>query len=280
VAAAISDPLGGSLRLAGATVEVVQAPLAIRGTAISVKRSKVPNRSLRDLVQDGVLEQGTADVLKALAAGGAGLLFTAANRSDASTLVNALLGEVGGSERIVLIESTPGIPLQSRNLIRLQHTSSTGPSPVSRAISLEPTLLVLDPLPELGVFDWLAGSPSRAFGCIATVAARNVVEGLSKLELSAAEDHAGEVRTLRKRIAALVDLAVHVDRTPDGALYVRNVVDVVAASTDGFQLVPVFKGRVSAGGVEFSTTGHVPEVYAALREADESLDGNIFSSGA
>ena len=119
----IRDPLGGSCRLAdGLRIELVMPPAAASEPVLTVKKPARPEASMSDLIEQGFLSQEIADALTVAASYGGTVLVASQNPADGSTLLNALMGALPPTKRVVTVEAAPNLAEGSDAVVRLEHT--------------------------------------------------------------------------------------------------------------------------------------------------------------
>src|SRR3954453_17964403 len=104
----------------GSRVNVVIPPLSLSGPCLTIRRFRREGFSLRDLVGNGTLVAGAADLLALAVAARASILVSGGTGSGKTTTLNALSGAIPGEERIVTIEDAAELRLRQRHVVRLE----------------------------------------------------------------------------------------------------------------------------------------------------------------
>jgi hypothetical protein len=107
-------------------------------------------------------------------------------------------------------------------VLRLEHNTNSLNSDLQRAFMLRPDFAIIDPLVEKDVAIWLAGPTGYAVSTLLAVAARSSADAVSSLAFAAAEHCAAESSAVQDRLAARIDLLIHVHADADG-VYVVNM---------------------------------------------------------
>ena len=243
-----------------------------------VKKPARPEASMSDLIEQGVLSQEIADALTVAASYGGTVLVASQNPADGSTLLNALMGALPPTKRVVTVEAAPNLAEGSDAVVRLEHTKVGELSSVSRARMLEPEVLAVDPIDQRSAADWLDSASSQDCATLATLAARSPTDALARLVIHALEGRRTESAAVRRQINANLDLIVHIRRNHDGTALVGEVVEVTANERGELHTTSVFRSKSGPSGLEFAASGHVPSFFASLREAGETFDGNMFNA--
>ncbi len=204
-------PLDGS-RIGGAVPPVVSRP----AFAIRKRASRV--YSLAEYVSSGVLDPIHADVIKAAISARKNILVVGSTGSGKTTLVNALLHEIGSqasrSERVVIIEDTIELQCAVANRIELRTSDYADMTKLLRTtMRLRPDRIIVGEVrgaEALALLKaWNTGHP----GGISTVHANSCLAGLIRLEHLIQEANVPPQPTL---IAEAINVVVWISRTRTG----------------------------------------------------------------
>ncbi|MEM7814806.1 MAG: type II/IV secretion system ATPase subunit, partial [Candidatus Aenigmatarchaeota archaeon] len=110
---ASSPVLHAELENLGVRVAGICPPSTYDGTGFAFRRRKSSPWTLPEFVQAGMLDAKTAGLLSFLVDGQCTMLITGARASGKTSLLSALLLEVPQSTRIIVIEDTPEIPVET-----------------------------------------------------------------------------------------------------------------------------------------------------------------------
>jgi type IV secretion system protein VirB11 len=222
-------PLTGE-RFQGAFMPLVAAPtFAIR------KRPQMIYR-LEQYVQDGVMGERQAEVLREAVAERLNIVVAGGTGSGKTTLLNALLAEEAfARDRVVIIEDTAELQCSAADCVQLL-TKTTEPCVtmadlVRDVLRMRPDRIiggeVRDGATALNLLKaWNTGHPG---GCT-SLHANGAEEALTRLE-----DLIGEVteRVPRRAIAQTIDLVAFIERTLD-ARRLRSIIKVRGINGSGY----------------------------------------------
>jgi pilus assembly protein CpaF len=274
----LSDPNGGSVRLSdGTRIEIVLPPASTGGPVLSIKKPLQRSASAADLVSQGCLSENMATVLRVALENRGGILISSTRAEDATRFLDALLGDVAESRRIVAVETVPSLQLQQSNVVRLETVPGSVPSTLQRAVTLSPDVLAVDPFGGAMVVGWLldvAPSPSAFVG---TFGGRNPEDALSRLVVMGLQGEAGDASSVRSQIADSLDLLVQIGRYKE-QMVVRHINDVAGQENGQMAQQNVFQSRTGPGGLEFNASGHVPRLFSSLMESGVGFDTSIFNT--
>ncbi|TQJ49270.1 ATPase, T2SS/T4P/T4SS family [Phycicoccus sp. SLBN-51] len=165
-----SQPWVDGLLPGGVRLHAVLPPLVDGGAHLSLR---VPRRSLSrldDLEVAGMFDAGTGDLLRRLVERRVSFLVTGGTGSGKTTLLGALLAEVPGDERVVLVEDVRELSVAHPHVVRLQSRSAnvegagevTLVDLVRQALRMRPDRLVVGEVRSpTGVSDCVSADSNR-----------------------------------------------------------------------------------------------------------------------
>jgi pilus assembly protein CpaF len=242
----LSSPFVDAMLPDGSRLHVVIPDITREHWAVNVRRFVVRARGVSDLVSLGMLTTQAAAFLEAAVISGLNIVVAGGTQSGKTTFLNALLGCVPSTERIITCEEVFEVALHHPDWVALQTRDASiegsGEIPLRRlvreALRMRPTRLVVGEVRQAESLDLLvamnSGMPSMA--TLHANSAREAVTKLCTLPLLAGQNIAADF--VVPTVAGCVDLVVHLATGPSGR---RLVLEVSALS-----------GRVEAGTVEMA----------------------------
>lgn len=230
-------------RFEGLLPPIVRAPsFAIRKPAVSVF-------TLEDYVRAGVMGADQAAGLRAAVVGRRNILVVGGTSSGKTTLVNALLAEMAGSDdRIILIEDTRELQCAAPNTVALRTRDGavTLTDLVCSALRLRPDRIPIGEVRGAEALDlvkaWGTGHP----GGVGTLHAGSAMGALNRLEQLIQEAVLTPPR-------ALIAETIHVIAVLAGRGAARRLVELAAVEglgADGrYRLAPLGASHLSQTGV-------------------------------
>jgi pilus assembly protein CpaF len=214
----------------GVRLHAVLPPLAVRGTTISLR---IPSRrqfGLADLVASGTVDEQGGELLAAIVRSRVAFLVTGGTGSGKTSVLGAMLGRVGGDERMVIVEDTTELRPEHPHVVSLEARPANveGSGEVSlrtlvrQALRMRPDRLVVGEVRGAEVVDMLAGFNTGHEGGCGTLhanCASAVPDRMAALALAAGMSLNGVVAQMR----AGLDLVVHLARRPDGRRVLSEV---------------------------------------------------------
>ena len=217
-------------------------PPVVAAPTFAIRKPAIRAVSLADYVDQGVMSRAQADALCAAVAWRRNILIAGATASGKTTLANALLAELAGTdERIVVLEDTIELRCPAPNTVALR--SKDGVASLTEllrsTLRLRPDRIIVGEVRGPEALDlikaWGTGHP----GGVATVHAGTPLGAMRRLEQLIAEAAAAVPREL---IAETVEIIAVL--TGRGAA--RRLTDLVAVQ------------GLTAGGYAFAPLGDAP----------------------
>jgi pilus assembly protein CpaF len=277
----------------GSRVNAIIPPLAIHGSALTIRKFSADPLTVEDLVQFGTMTRALADLLQGCVRGRMNLLVSGGTGAGKTTMLNVLSGFVPEDERIITIEDSAELRLQQPHVIALEYRPPNieGEGEVSirdlvrNALRMRPDRIVVGEVRGGETLDMLQAMNTGHDGSISTVHANSPRDVLSRIEtmaLMAGMDLT--VRALREQVASALDLVVHVARLQDGTRRVTHVAEVVGMEGDAITMQDLFVFKAEGGLDErghvlghLSATGLRPVFLERLLERNVRLDQSIFT---
>jgi pilus assembly protein CpaF len=232
-------------------------PLAARGPSLTIRRPRRNSGRVADLVGEGLMSQGMADVLELAVRNRRNIVVSGPAGSGRSTVL-AALARAAGDERIVSVEEAEELELGDGAWIPLIGRGAQARQAIGYALRLKPERLVVGDVrgaEALDVVSALAGGTDGAMFVVQAGSARDALVRLEAMARMAAE--APGTGALNAEIGRGVQVVVHLTRTAEGELRVGEIAEVTAG-TDGPVLHTVFSFRPDAAGGRFAASGHIP----------------------
>ena len=159
-------------------------PSVVTAPSFNIRKHTHSSQHLEDYVKTGVMTQKQFDIIKAAIRQKRNIIVAGGMGSGKTTLLNAILSEVADTDdRVVMIEDTPELKCEAKNLLSLTTTDTVNQMDLSRAVlRTTPDRLVMGEIrgdEALALMDiWQVG---HGGGC-ATVHSNSAHHTLKRLE--------------------------------------------------------------------------------------------------
>jgi pilus assembly protein CpaF len=277
----------------GSRVNAIIPPLAVKGSALTIRKFSADPFTAKDLVDFGTLTPTLVAFLDACVRGRLNILVSGGTGAGKTTLLNTLSASLPEDERIITIEDSAELRLQQPHVVSLEarprniegEGEITIRDLVRNALRMRPDRIVVGEVRGGETLDMLQAMNTGHDGSISTIHAnspRDVLSRLETLALMAGMDLT--IRAVREQVAAAVDLIVHVARLQDGVRRVTSVTEVVGMEGDVVTLQDLFQFQVE-GGLDdrglvrgrLSSTGLRPHFLERLADRDVHLETSWFA---
>ncbi len=269
-----SSPLVDARLRDGSRVNAVIRPLALRGSAITIRKFARSPLTLDKLVSFGALTTQIGVFLTRCVVAKKNIVIAGGTGSGKTTLLNVLSSAIPSDERIVTIEDAAELQLRQPHVVSLETRPANMEGKgeysirdlVKNALRMRPDRIVVGECRGGEALDMLQAMNTGHDGSLTTTHANSPREAVARLEtlvLMAGVDL--PVRAIREQIAGSIHLLVQQSRLSDGSRKVTAISEVTGIDDDGnVELVPIFefhrtgtgpKGKVLG---EFRPTGFLP----------------------
>ena len=228
----LSSPIVDTRLEDGSRVNIVLAPIAIDGSAISVRKFGNKPLCMEDLVAGQTLTEEAAVFLKNLVQAKYNLFISGGTSSGKTTFLNALSAYIPSWERVITIEDSAELKLQGiKNLVRLETRNSNmeGIKPITArklihtALRMRPDRIIIGECRGEEALDMLQAMNTGHDGSLSTGHGNSTKDMLSRLEMMILMGNELPLSAVRQQIAMGIDVMVHLERGKDKK---RRVVEI------------------------------------------------------
>jgi pilus assembly protein CpaF len=269
-----SSPIVDARLRDGSRVNAVIRPLALRGSAITIRKFSRSPLTLDKLVAFGAMTDEMGRFLTRCVIAKKNIVIAGGTGSGKTTLLNVLSAAIPRDERIVTIEDAAELQLAQPHVVSLETRPAnmegsgeyTIRDLVKNALRMRPDRIVVGECRGGEALDMLQAMNTGHDGSLTTTHANSPREAIARLEtlvLMAGLDL--PIRAIRDQIAGSVHMLVQQSRLSDGSRKVTAITEVTGVNDEGeVEVVPLFRfvrtGTDAKGKVlgEFRATGFLP----------------------
>jgi pilus assembly protein CpaF len=236
-----SSPICDARLPDGSRVNVIAPPLAIDGTALTIRKFKKDKLTLDQLVRFGAITPEGAAVLQIIGRVRCNVVISGGTGSGKTTLLNCLTAYIDADERIITCEDSAELQLQQPHVVRLEtrppniegEGEITMRDLVKNCLRMRPERIIVGEVRGSEVFDLLQAMNTGHDGSMGTIHANSPRECLSRMEsMIAMGGFSLPAKTVREIIAGSVDVVIQAARLRDGSRRITHITEVVGMEGD------------------------------------------------
>ncbi len=229
----LANPIVDTRLEDGSRVNIVLWPIAIDGSAISIRKFSKDPLTIKELIHFGTLTKEVANFLKLVVKSRYNLFISGGTSSGKTTFLNALSAYIPQEERIITIEDSAELQLQnSPNLVRLEtrNENMEGVSAIQErelihtALRVRPDRIIVGECRGAEALDMLQAMNTGHDGSLSTGHGNSCMDMLGRLETMVLMAENLPLMAVRQQIASGIDILIHLER---GADSIRRVVEIV-----------------------------------------------------
>lgn len=227
-----SSPMLDARLADGSRVNVIIAPLSLRGTCVSIRKFSRNIVEFSKFTELGTVSSELARALEICSRCRLNIIISGGTGSGKTTVLNALSGMIDPGERIITIEDAVELQLQQPHVIQLEtrppniegHGEVTQRDLMKNCLRMRPDRIILGEVRGGEAFDMMQAMNTGHSGSMSTIHANSARDALARIENMILMANANlPLRAIRGQIVSAIDLLVHTERMRDG---VRRVVEV------------------------------------------------------
>ncbi|PZO79731.1 MAG: protein kinase [Mesorhizobium amorphae] len=225
----------------GSRVNVIAPPLAIDGTALTIRKFKKDKLTLDQLVKFGAISPEGAEVLKIIGRVRCNVIISGGTGSGKTTLLNCLTNYVDRDERVITCEDSAELQLQQPHVVRLEtrppnlegEGQVTMRDLVKNCLRMRPERIIVGEVRGSEVFDLLQAMNTGHDGSMGTIHSNSPRECLNRMEsMIAMGGFTLPQKTVREIIVGSVDVIVQAARLRDGSRRITHITEVIGMEGD------------------------------------------------
>ncbi|MCR9122268.1 MAG: CpaF family protein [Phyllobacteriaceae bacterium] len=236
-----SSPICDARLADGSRVNVIAPPLAIDGTALTIRKFKKDKLTLDQLVNFGSISPEGATLLQIIGRVRCNVVISGGTGSGKTTLLNCLTRYIDEDERIITCEDSAELQLQQPHVVRLEtrppnlegEGQITMRDLVKNCLRMRPERIIVGEVRGPEVFDLLQAMNTGHDGSMGTIHSNSPRECLSRIEsMIAMGGFSLPQKTVREIIVGSVDVIVQAARLRDGSRRITHITEVVGMEGD------------------------------------------------
>jgi len=225
----------------GSRVNVIAPPLAIDGTALTIRKFKKDKLTLENLLQFGSITPELKTVMEVISAIRLNTLISGGTGSGKTTLLNCMTGHIDPAERIITCEDSAELQLQQPHVVRLETRPPNleGKGEISmrdlvkNCLRMRPERIIVGEVRGPEAFDLLQAMNTGHDGSMGTIHANNPREAISRVEnMIMMGGYNLPSKAMREQISGAVNVIVQASRLRDGSRKITHLTEVIGMEGD------------------------------------------------
>ncbi|RAZ87405.1 CpaF family protein [Mesorhizobium hawassense] len=236
-----SSPICDARLPDGSRVNVIAPPLAIDGTALTIRKFKKDKLTLDQLVKFGAISPQGAEVLKIIGRVRCNIVISGGTGSGKTTLLNCLTNYIDREERVITCEDSAELQLQQPHVVRLEtrppnlegEGEVTMRDLVKNCLRMRPERIIVGEVRGPEVFDLLQAMNTGHDGSMGTIHSNSPRECLNRIEsMIAMGGYSLPQRTVREIVVGSIDVIIQAARLRDGSRRITHITEVIGMEGD------------------------------------------------
>ncbi|TPM39066.1 CpaF family protein [Mesorhizobium sp. B2-3-4] len=236
-----SSPICDARLPDGSRVNVIAPPLAIDGTALTIRKFKKDKLTLDQLVKFGAISPQGAEVLKIIGRVRCNIVISGGTGSGKTTLLNCLTNYIDREERVITCEDSAELQLQQPHVVRLEtrppnlegEGEVTMRDLVKNCLRMRPERIIVGEVRGPEVFDLLQAMNTGHDGSMGTIHSNSPRECLNRIEsMIAMGGYSLPQKTVREIVVGSIDVIIQAARLRDGSRRITHITEVLGMEGD------------------------------------------------
>jgi pilus assembly protein CpaF len=233
----------------GSRVAAVIPPCSLNGVVLTIRKFNARRFGIDDLIRIGTLTSDLAQRLGAAVRTRQNILISGGTGTGKTTLLNILANFIADQDRVLVIEDTAEIQIDSPNLVRFEARRAQNDLPavsirdlLKASLRHRPDRILLGEIRGGEAFDLLQLLNTGHSGTLSTVHANSAQQALSRFTTCVLQSEMElPYRAIKSNIADSLNLLVQIERRP-GRRFVSQVLEILGYNpeTDHYDLNPIF----------------------------------------
>ncbi len=266
-----SQPMVDARLADGSRVNAIIPPLALKGSALSIRRFAVDPLEMEDLLRFKTLSPEIAELLKGIIKARLNVLISGGTGTGKTTLLNVLSRFIPDTERIITIEDSAELQLKQEHVVSLETRPPniegkgevTQRDLVRNSLRMRPDRIIVGEVRGGEVLDMLQAMNTGHDGSLSTLHANSPRDALARLETLIAMNGLNiPPSSSRRYLSSALNVIIHLTRLLDGTRKIVSIQEVTGMEGEVVTLQEIFgfeqtsvnhggsvKGRFQAKGV-------------------------------
>lgn len=246
----LTNPIVDTRLEDGSRVNIVLMPIAIDGSAISIRKFGKNIMDMQALINLETVTEEVAKFLQQIVVDRYNIFISGGTSSGKTTFLNALSAFIPPNERVITIEDAAELQLQKTpNLVRLETRNSnhegvkaiTSRELIRTALRMRPDRIIVGECRGEETLDMLQAMNTGHDGSLSTGHGNSIRDMLSRLEMMVLMGTQLPLLAIRQQIAMGIDIMIHLERGRDHKRRVVEIAQVINVRDGEIQINPIYQ---------------------------------------
>ena len=234
----------------GSRVNIVLMPIAIDGSAISIRKFGREPINLEALIRLETLNREVAKFLKQIVVARYNIFISGGTSSGKTTFLNALSAFIPPKERVITIEDSAELQLQQTpNLVRLEtrNRNQEGVKEIKArelihtALRMRPDRIIVGECRGEETLDMLQAMNTGHDGSLSTGHGNSIHDMLTRLEMMVLMGNDLPLQVVRTQIAMGIDIMIHLEKGSDQKRRVVEIAEILRVENGEIQINELYR---------------------------------------
>lgn len=240
-----SNPIVDTRLEDGSRVNVILPPIALEGPIVTIRKFSKRGITIDDMISWGTISKEAADFLKMAVMAGYNIFVSGGTGSGKTTFLNVLSNFIPKDERIVTIEDSAELKLDSvDNIVRMEtrQANSQGENVISirdlikASLRARPDRIIVGEVRGGETLDMLQAMNTGHDGSMSTGHGNSPSDMMTRLETMVLMGIDMPLAAIRAQIATAIDIVIHLGRMRDKTRKVLEINEVVGIRNGQIEL--------------------------------------------
>lgn len=265
-----STPIVDARLSDGSRINVVLPPIALKGPTMTIRKFPERTMTMEDLVKRGMLSSEAAELLQKLVKAKYNLFISGGTGSGKTTFLNALSHYIPADERVITIEDSAELQLQTiPNLVSLEtrNANTEGKGEITirdlirSSLRMRPDRIIVGEVRGEEALDMLQAMNTGHSGSLSTGHANGAADMISRLETMVLGGANLPVEVIRRQISSAVDVIIHLSRLRDRSRRVMEISEIMGVQDGEVIMNPLYifeeeNSQTGEAAGQLRPTGH------------------------
>lgn len=240
-----SNPIVDTRLDDGSRVNVILPPISLDGPIVTIRRFSKESITIKDMIDWGTITEDAADFLRIAVMAGYNIFISGGTGSGKTTFLNVLSNFIPKDERVVTIEDSAELRLDTiENIVRMEtrQANSQGENSITirdlikASMRVRPDRIIVGEVRGQETLDMLQAMNTGHDGSMSTGHGNSPSDMLTRLETMVLMGIDMPLAAIRAQIATAIDIVIHLGRMRDRTRKVLEINEVIGIRNGQIEL--------------------------------------------